>query len=170
MARYSVYHNILVKLDNVFLQTETKVDKEVSVLLAEQRNLSQRMIDLKGKVALLSSFKNAKEMVRSELKKTSCELEQVLFKEYAIKQRIQELRDYKIVLNSQKNNFMKDPTIDGYTEAMHQLQAVENHFQRLIMHKNFAKATQDSLQGAMKIHSLPDIVGMVRKPQTYELH
>ncbi|MBA2655082.1 MAG: hypothetical protein H0U71_08480 [Gammaproteobacteria bacterium] len=86
-------------------------------------------------------FQNGKKIIIAEAKNASGELESILFKEYAIKQKIQELKQYKIELNSQKDSFMKDPTIDGYTEAVQQLESVESRFRRLMMHKNFDKNT-----------------------------
>lgn len=88
-----------------------------------------------------SMLKNGKKIIVSESKHATGELESVLFKEYAIKQKIRELRQYKVDLNNQKDSFMKDPSLDGYTQAMQQLEFVEYRFRRLMMHKNFEKPT-----------------------------
>ncbi len=86
-----------------------------------------------------SMFQNGKSIIQAEIKNTHGELESILFKEYAIKQKMKELKQYKIELNHQKEDFMKDPTVDGYAEAMRQLEQVETRFRRLMMHKNFEK-------------------------------
>lgn len=84
-------------------------------------------------------LQNGKKIIQAEIKNMNGELESVLFKEYAVKQKIQELRQYKSELNSQKDNFLKDPTVDGYTQAVKQLESVEQRFRRLIMHRSFDK-------------------------------
>lgn len=101
-------------------------------------------LDIDKLLYQFTMFQNGKKIVLAEIKNTSGELQSILFKEYAIKQKIQELRQYKIDLNNQKDSFMRDPTVDGYTEAVQQLEIVENRFRRLLMHKNFEQQTPAS--------------------------
>jgi hypothetical protein len=112
-------------------------------LQAAYKRTQQERITLELEVDKLlyqfTMFQNGKKMILSEIKTTSGELESVIFKEYGIKQKIQELRQYKTELNSQKDTFMRDPTVDGYAEAVKQLEEVEHRFKRLMLHKNFDK-------------------------------
>ena len=56
MAMYSVYNNILIKLENVFLRVEMEVDKELALLLIEHTKLSQQLSDLKSKIEYLKQL------------------------------------------------------------------------------------------------------------------
>jgi hypothetical protein len=103
---------------------------------AERVKLEQDINKLLYQFVLLQ---NGKKMILIEIKNISGEIESVLFKKYALKQKIEELRQYKIELNEQKHNFMKDPTVDGYSESLQRLKEVEKRFRRLMMHKNFEK-------------------------------
>jgi hypothetical protein len=113
-----------------------------------QRRLCEERLVLEKEVDHLlyqyGMIQNGKKIIIAETKNANNELESILFKEYAIKQKIQELKQYKVDLNSQKDSFMKDPTLDGYTEAVHQLELVENRFRRLMLHRNFEKSTLGS--------------------------
>jgi hypothetical protein len=81
-------------------------------------------------------LQNGKNRISLEIKNTSGEFETLLFHEYAIEQKIRELRHYKVELNSQKDNFMKDPSMDGYKEVLHQLEAVQSRFRQLVTQRN----------------------------------
>ncbi len=167
MATYNVYDNILIKLESIYLKVEMEVDREITALITERNILSLQLNDLKSKVEILNSLnrsfdlysdqhiefdeikhkllyqfamlQNGKKILLLEIKNLSGELESLIFKEYAIKQKIQELRQYKTDLNNQKECFMKDCTVDGYTEAVKQLELVENQFNRIMYHRNLDK-------------------------------
>lgn len=84
-------------------------------------------------------FSNGKKIILLETKNITGELESLIFKEYAVKQKIQELKQYKFDLNLQKQCFMRDPTVDGYLEAVKQLELIESRFNRLTLYKNMDK-------------------------------
>lgn len=110
-------------------------------MLATYQKTKQERQDLEQEVAKLLyqfiMFRNGKKIIQIEIKNISNELESVIFKEYAIKQKIQELRQYKSELNNEKDCFMKDPTVDGYAHAVKQLEMVQHRFKRLMQHKKF---------------------------------
>lgn len=84
-------------------------------------------------------FQQGKKMILLEIKQASGELESVIFKDYSFKQKIQTLQQIKIDLNAQKENFLKDPSFENYTEAMKNREEIENRFRRLMVHKTFEK-------------------------------
>ncbi len=102
----------------------------------ERINIEQEVERLMYQFTMLQ---NGKKIILAEIKSTSGELESLIFKEYAVKQKIQEFRQYKSELNNQKDSFMKDPSVDGYSEAVKQLEFVENRFRRLVTHKSLDK-------------------------------
>lgn len=102
-----------------------------------QKNIIENEVD--KLLYQFSMFENGKKIVLLEIKKVTGELESIIFKEYAIKQKISELKQQKIDLNNRKENFFKEPTVDTYANAMSQLDQIENRFRRLIMHRNFEK-------------------------------
>ena len=121
----------------------TPIDVESRSLAPCYRKVMSERIALELEVDRLlyqfSLFQSGKKIIFAEIKNASGALESILFKEYALKQKVQELKQYKVDLNNQKEDFMKDPTVDGYTEAVQQLEHVETRFRRLMMHKNFEK-------------------------------
>jgi hypothetical protein len=102
----------------------------------ERINIEQEVERLMYQFTMIQ---NGKKIILAEIKSTSGELESLIFKEYAVKQKIQELRQYKSELNAQKDSFMRDPSVDGYSEAVKQLEFVENRFRRLVIHKSLDK-------------------------------
>lgn len=104
--------------------------KRITIALVTLENEVDRLL------FQFTMLQSGKKVILLEIKNTSGELESIIFKEYALRQKIQELRQYKIDLNSQKENFMKDPTVDGYNEAVRQLESAELRFKRLVTQKN----------------------------------
>ena len=135
---------ILVQADNISLFVPQDVEsihnmqKSHKTVRDERMRLEQEVDRLLYQYTM---FQSGRKTIFAEIRHSGGELESIIFKEYAIKQKIQELRQYKVDLNNQKDDFMKDPTLDGYTEAVQQLEHVENRFRRLMMHKNFEKQT-----------------------------
>lgn len=148
-----------IQLQANFISIFTPKDIETfSSLQKSYRIVRDERIGLESEVDKLlyqfSMLKNGKKIIASENKHANGELESVLFKEYAIKQKIRELRQYKVDLNNQKDSFMKDPSLDGYAQAMQQLEFVEYRFRRLMMHKNFEKpslASRFTIANKLKI-------------------
>lgn len=130
---------ILIQANSIPTFTSSDVFSTYTLQAAYKAAQSERLQlerDVEKLMFQFTMLQNGKKIIALEIKSTSTELESVIFKEYAIKQKIQELKQYKSELNNQKESFMRDPSVDGYSEAVKQLELVENRFKRLIMHKS----------------------------------
>lgn len=138
-AQISLQANSVTMLNSQELASVTTLQQSFKKVHDDRINLE---LEIDKLLYQFNMFQNGKKIILAELRNVGGELESILFREYAVKQKIKELRQYKIELNDRKHNFMKDPTVDGYADAVAQLESVENRFRRLVMHKSFDKNTQ----------------------------
>lgn len=139
---------VIQQANHVYMFTANDIFSS-QVLQTTYKNSQQERLDIEREVEKLMyqfmMLQNGKKIILTEIKNTTGELESLIFKEYAIKQKIQELRNYKAELNTHKDCFMKAPSVDGYSEAVKQLESVERRLQRLTMNNRYDQESKEVL-------------------------